>query len=148
MIKGIFKKSVLACTLVMLSFTSLLAQNAKSSNAAAFKTSIQKGEILYKQYCLTCHQADGYGVPNMNPPLIKTNYVTGDKKKLIAWVLKGSGTTKLNIGGKTYQNKMAPQKNLKDEEVANILTFIRNAFGNKGTRVTIDDVKAFRAVNK
>ena len=142
---GFFAKSVLACTLV-LSFSFVFAQPPKSSAASMLKASMQKGEILYKAHCLTCHQADGYGVPNMNP--VKTNYVSGDKKKLIAWVLKGSGTTKLNINGKTFQNKMPPQKNLSDDEVADVLTYIRNSFGNKGTRITTDDVKAFRAANK
>jgi mono/diheme cytochrome c family protein len=147
MIRKIFSKSVLACTLV-LSINSLSAQTSKSVAQMGLKSSLLKGEILYKAHCLTCHQADGYGVPNMNPPLVKTNYVSSDKKKLIAWVLKGSGTTKLSINGKTFQNKMPPQQNLKDDEVADVLTYIRNSFGNKGTRITAEDVKAFRAANK
>src|ERR1700759_586074 len=95
------------CTLAMIQtelFTELhiRVNNMKKIIAAAFCLTIitisaqvqpgskQRGAALYKKYCLTCHQADGSGVPRMNPPLIKTSYVTGDKTKLISWVLKGS----------------------------------------------------------
>ncbi|MFX7824815.1 c-type cytochrome, partial [Acinetobacter baumannii] len=54
------------------------------------KASVQRGKKVYTQYCLACHQSDGGGVPRMNPPLQKTEYVLGDKKRLINIVLKGS----------------------------------------------------------
>jgi mono/diheme cytochrome c family protein len=113
----------------------------------SLKSSIDKGQKLYEQYCLTCHQADGSGVPNMNPPLIKTSYVTGDKKKIIQWVLKGS-TENIPIDGKNYSNNMPAQDYLKDEEIADILTYIRNSFGNKASAITPTDVKNIRAVTK
>lgn len=109
---------------------------------------MEKGKAVYALYCLTCHQPDGDGVPNMNPPLIHTSYVTGDKKKVIAWVLKGSGDTKLTVNGKVYSNNMPSQKGLKDEELANVLTYIRNSFGNKATPVSAAQVKAVRATIK
>lgn len=126
----------------------LKAQIAHHPTQSVTKEYMQKGETLYKKYCLVCHQADGYGVPNMNPPLIKTNYVTGDKKRLINWVLKGSGTTKISIDGKTYNNKMPAQNYLKDDEIANILTYIRNSFGNKASVIRDSDVKNVRAEAK
>src|SRR5436305_10047828 len=111
------------------------------------KTSAENGKKLYAQYCLTCHQEDGSGVPKMNPPLIKTSYVTGDKKKLIQWVLRGS-TENIPIDGKTYSNNMPPQANLKDEEIADILTYIRSSFGNKASAITAMDVKSVREITK
>src|SRR3954453_14788559 len=122
-------------------FVFLFAQDPSS------KPSVDKGKKLYEQYCLTCHQADGGGVPKMNPPLIKTSYVTGDKKKLVQWVLKGS-TENIPIDGKTYSNNMAPQAYLKDDEIADILTYIRNSFGNKVDAITAAEVKSIRAVTK
>jgi len=106
-----------------------------------------RGKALYETYCLTCHQEDGAGVPKLNPPLIKTSYVTGDKKKLITWVLSGT-TDKVPIDGKTYDNNMPAQDYLKDEEIADVLTYIRSSFGNKASAVTAADVKAVRAENK
>ncbi|MEP7319579.1 MAG: cytochrome c [Panacibacter sp.] len=111
------------------------------------KASIDRGKIVYETYCLTCHQDDGGGVPKLNPPLIKTSYVSGDKKKLIKWVLQGT-TEKIAIDGKFYSNNMAPQNYLKDEEIADVLTYIRNNFNNKGTAVTPAEVKAVRATVK
>ena len=107
-------------------------------------TSKQRGGELYKQYCLTCHQVNGSGVPRMNPPLIKTSYVTGDKKKLIKWVLQGS-VEKVPIDGQTYSNNMPPQAYLTDQQIADILTYIRSSFGNKATAVTVNEVKTVRA---
>lgn len=111
------------------------------------KPSIERGKKLYETYCLTCHQDDGGGVPKLNPPLIKTSYVSGDKKKLIKWVLQGT-TDKIAIDGKFYSNNMAPQDNLKDDEIADVLTYIRNSFGNKGSAVTPVEVKTVRATIK
>ena len=83
----------------------------------------------------------------MNPPLINTSYVTGDKAKLVEWVLKGS-TENVPIDGKYYSNNMPPQATLKDEEIADILTYIRNSFGNKASAITAAEVKSIRAVTK
>ena len=108
------------------------------------KTSKQRGSALYKQYCLTCHQADGSGVPRMNPPLIKTSYVTGDKNKIIKWVLQGS-VEKVPIDGQTYSNNMPAQSYLTDQQIADVLTYIRSSFGNKASAILPADVKAVRA---
>ncbi len=108
------------------------------------QTSKQRGSELYKKYCLTCHQADGSGVPMMNPPLIKTSYVTGDKNKIIKWVLQGS-VEKVPIDGQTYSNNMPAQKYLTDQQIADVLTFIRSSFGNKSSAISAIDVKTVRA---
>lgn len=113
----------------------------------AVQASIARGKDLYTTYCLTCHQEDGSGVPKMNPPLIKTSYVIGDKKKLIKWVLSGS-TENIPIDGKTYSNNMPPQNYLDDNQVADVLTYVRNSFGNKASAILPADVKAVRATLK
>src|SRR3954452_1088331 len=115
-------------------FAALAHSQTTSSSAAS-------GKQLYTQYCLTCHQEDGAGVPNLNPPLIKTSYVLGDKTKLINWVLKGSGTEKVPIDGNYYNNNMPSQAALKDDEIAKILTYVRSHFGNKASTVSATEVK-------
>ncbi len=109
------------------------------------KPTAATGKEIYTKYCLTCHQQDGKGVPKLNPPLIKTSYVTGDKKTLIQWVLQGSGEEKKEIDGNYYNNNMPPQNFLKDDEMAKVLTYIRGNFGNKSPAVTAAEVKAVRA---
>jgi mono/diheme cytochrome c family protein len=145
MSKQLFQKNILAAFFIALPFCSVIAQ---TPSPLTLKGSIAKGKALYLQYCLSCHQADGDGVPNMNPSLIKTTYVLGDKKRLITWVLKGSTGTKLSINGKVYSNNMPPQSTLKDDEIAAILTYVRNDFGNKATPVAAAQVKAVRAAIK
>ncbi|MEP6467757.1 MAG: cytochrome c [Parafilimonas sp.] len=113
-------------------------------NAQQQPTSKQRGAILYKKYCLSCHQANGSGVPKMNPPLIKTSYVTGDKDKLIKWVLQGS-VDHVQIDGEDYTNNMPAQNALTDQQIADILTYIRSSFGNKSSAILPTDVKATRA---
>ena len=80
----------------------------------------------------------------MNPPLVKTTYVTGDKKKLIKWVLKGS-VENIPIDGQTYSNNMPAQAYLTDQQIADVLTYVRSSFGNKATAVTAAEVKTVRA---
>lgn len=134
-------KRVIVSFFLLATFGFLFAQQSSS------KSSVDSGKKLYEQYCLTCHQADGGGVPKMNPPLINTSYVTGDKTKLVQWVLKGS-TENVPIDGKYYSNNMPPQATLKDEEIADILTYIRNSFGNKASAITTAEVKSIRAATK
>jgi mono/diheme cytochrome c family protein len=129
-------------------FLILLLFGCTSVFAQTKQTTATTGKQLYAQYCLTCHQEDGEGVPNMNPPLTQTSYVLGDKKKLIAWVLQGSGTEKVPIDGNYYNNNMPPQAALKDDEIAKILTYIRSNFGNKASAVAAAEVKAVRATIK
>lgn len=108
------------------------------------QTSKQRGAALYKQYCLTCHQADGSGVPKLNPPLIKTSWVSGEKPKLIKWVLQGS-VEKVDIDGESYTNNMPAQNYLTDQQIADVLTYVRSSFGNKASAITTADVKTVRA---
>jgi mono/diheme cytochrome c family protein len=104
---------------------------------------ISPGEQVFKKYCLTCHQADGGGVPNLNPPLIKTEYVLGDKARLIGIVIKGFNE-KIEIDGDHFSNTMPELSILKDREIADVLSYVRSNFGNKASAVTVEEVKAVR----
>jgi mono/diheme cytochrome c family protein len=119
--------------------------SSKDQNSStAFQQQKMPGETIYKKYCISCHQADGGGVPNMSPPLIKTSYVLGEKETLIKIVL--NGLKNVDINEETYNNPMpALGSALKDKEIADVLTYVRNSFGNKAPAVTIDDVKKARA---
>ncbi|MGN6181095.1 MAG: c-type cytochrome [Mucilaginibacter sp.] len=144
-------KLTIALSLVF-SIHQLYAQTKRHSKVhstppGALATSIINGQKVYTQYCLACHQADGGGVPDMNPPLIKTSYVKGDRVRLIKVVLNGF-TQSVDIDGESYSNNMPPHNFLTDKEIADVLTYIRNSFTNKGTAVTVAQVRAIRANNK
>ena len=108
------------------------------------KASIERGKTIYENTCLACHQINGSGVPGMNPPLKKTKYVLGDKKALINIVLKGLDQ-ELVVNDETYNNVMPAFASLNDKEGADVLTYVRNSFGNKASKVTEAEVKKVRA---
>ncbi len=108
---------------------------------------MERGKKVYNLYCLSCHAADGNGMADLNPPLIKTKGVTGDKTKLVQVILKGMDTDE-EINGKVYTNNMAPLDYLTDQQIADVLTYIRKSFGNKASGVTPAEVKSIRAKTK
>jgi mono/diheme cytochrome c family protein len=132
---------------LMILSVSATAQVKKTIKPAPVAASIARGKIIYNQICASCHQADGSGVPRLNPPLIKTTYVLGDKTKLIRVLLLGLNED-VEIEGEYYSNPMPSQAALKDEEIADVLTFVRNNFGNKAPVITSAQVKAVRATIK
>ena len=111
------------------------------------KAIMDRGKKVYTQYCMACHQFDGSGVPGLNPPLEKAAHVLGSKTKLIRIILKGMNTHE-EIDGETYSNIMAPHSHLTDQQIADVLTYIRNSFGNKSIAITPGDVKYVRARTK
>lgn len=99
-------------------------------------------------FCITCHQPDGKGLPASGfPPLAGTKWVTGNEDRLIKVVLKGMMGA-LEINGTKYagQVPMTPYGGLlNDKEVAAVLTYVRNSFGNKASVVQPEKVKQVRA---
>ncbi|MEO0065632.1 MAG: hypothetical protein RI983_958 [Bacteroidota bacterium] len=105
---------------------------------------MSNGKKVYDLYCQACHQADGNGVPRLNPPLAGTVYVNGSKTRLIDIVLKGLSDP-IEINGEEYNNPMAAHDFLTDQQIADVLTYVRNSFGNKSGPITVQEVKKQRA---
>ncbi|MBL7736650.1 MAG: cytochrome c [Chitinophagaceae bacterium] len=108
-----------------------------------FKASMDRGKTAYETYCLACHQADGKGAPGMSPTLVKTKWVLGDKKKLINILLNGMDE-EIEVNGEIINSVMPAQAMLSDQEMADVLTYVRNSFGNKASAVTLAEVKKQR----
>ncbi|MCC2545315.1 cytochrome c [Hymenobacter sp. BT175] len=120
---------------------------AKTSASGAVSGAVlAKGKAVYVQNCLTCHQADGLGVDEMNPPLSKTSYVLGDKARLVNIILNGMQGQ--DIDGEPYRNLMPSFSTLTDQQIADVLTYVRSSFGNKTSAVQAAEVKTIRAANK
>ena len=117
--------------------------SAENPQVASFQQQKMPGEMIYKKYCISCHQADGGGVPNMAPPLQQTSYVLGEKEPLIKIVLNGLKNVEINE--ETYNNPMPGLGSvLKDKQIADVLTYVRNSFGNKASAVSPAEVKKAR----
>lgn len=142
------KKVMLFCSLLLVVLYLLAQTKPKSpSQGGVDKASIERGKTIYTTYCLACHQADGSGVPGLNPPLIKTKWVLGDKKQLITILIKGMDEP-IEVDGEEYNNVMASHAFLKDQEIADVLNYVRNSFGNKASGITSAEVKAVRSTIK
>jgi mono/diheme cytochrome c family protein len=94
---------------------------------------------------MSCHQMGGRGVPGTFPPLTNTDWVTGDKGRLIRLLLHGL-TGPIEVNGARYSGIMPPWGDaLDDQGIADIATYIRTSFGNEASPITTDEVAAVRA---
>lgn len=107
-------------------------------------------EIYFREgHCVTCHQANGAGLDPAFPSIVKSPWITEDRDRLIKIVMYGL-MGPIHVNGKDYNGQvpMTPFAGmLKDDEIASVLTFVRNHFGNKADPVTATDVKAIRDAN-
>ena len=124
-----------------------IAAEMKSNPAIAGLTKemqIEKGKQVYMGLCFACHQADGKGLPGAFPPLAQSDYMLADRDRAIRVVLKGmSGPVTVN--GVTLNSVMPPQEAvLTDQQVADVLTYVFNTWGNTGDAFKTDHVKTIR----
>jgi mono/diheme cytochrome c family protein len=117
---------------------------APPSEPAAVTDTRPPGQRLYGRHCLSCHQADGGGVPNMQPAIAGGTWVTGDARALALFVMTG-GFDSAGRKDSANGNVMPAFRQLPDNELAEILTYIRQKFGNGATPVAAADVAAARA---
>ncbi len=108
------------------------------------KKSIERGKEAYSLYCINCHMADGNGTPDLYPPLAKADYLKKPSTTLINIVLMGQ-TGEIIVNKKKYNGIMPAQNYLTDDQIADILNYARNSFGNNiPTAITPGQVKALR----
>ena len=110
-------------------------------------TGSEAGKEVYTTYCMPCHMENGRGAPSMNPPLAGNKTVTGEVEPLIKIILNGfSQPTEIN--GEMYQNIMPSQAFLTDQQIADVLTYVRNTWGNSASAVKSGEVTKVRAANQ
>lgn len=113
--------------------------------AFSYKTSAQdivKGKKIYETKCLVCHQADGGGVPNMNAPLDGASNVVGNNIARLVRIIRAGYSERLPLDGMYYNNVMTPNPDLKDADIANVLSYIRTSWSNKASKITVAQVQA------
>ena len=114
----------------------------ESKTPKSRKEIIASGKQKYMETCFACHQAEGQGIPNVFPPLAKSDYLNKDVKRAIRSIINGlSG--EIVVNGEAYNNIM-PAQALTDQAVAEILTYVYDSWGNNKTVVTEKQVKAER----
>ncbi len=106
------------------------------------------GKPVYDTRCAQCHQANGQGIPGSFPPLTQTEWVLGDKGRLVRLLLNGMQGP-LEAEGEAYNGIMIlPPPALTNEQIAAVLTYVRQHFGNDAEAVTPDEVASVRVANE
>ena len=101
--------------------------------------SIQNGKKVYETYCISCHMENGLGVEGAFPSLVKTGNLS-DKNRLVKIILQGMRGP-LKINGSSFDGEMAGIE-MTDKEVADVINYIRNTWGNKAPLVQVTEIPA------
>jgi nitrite reductase (NO-forming) len=115
------------------------ATEAAAANTNEMAAQVARGEQIYKEKCIVCHQANGKGLPGAFPPLALSDYLLIDKVRAVAQALNGSNEP-ITVNGQVFSAPMPPQVNTKEDAVA-IINYVLNNFGNNGGYVSLEEVK-------
>jgi mono/diheme cytochrome c family protein len=92
--------------------------------------SIERGKDVYTNYCMSCHLIDGNATPDVYPPLANADYLKKPGKELINVILEGQ-SGEVIVNGSKYDDEMPEQSYLSDDQIADVLNYIKNSWGNK-----------------
>ncbi len=107
-----------------------LLQSCENEQQLTYKRYYVNGKGLYEQYCQNCHNADGTGLSNLYPPLTDTLYLKQNKTQL-SCIIKYGLTGKIKLTAKEFEGQMPAHNELSDIDVAQLMVYITNSFGNK-----------------
>ncbi|HTT58267.1 MAG TPA: cytochrome c, partial [Opitutaceae bacterium] len=104
---------------------------------------VERGKRVFMQTCFACHQPNGLGLPGIFPPLAGSDFLLADHDRPIRIVTKGL-TGPVTVKGQTFNNVM-PAQVLSDQQIADVLTYVTNSWGNNAAPYTVDDVRRVKA---
>jgi mono/diheme cytochrome c family protein len=128
------KKSIIAGSLV----TAIIGLAWAPVQDKMLQESKARGKELYTELCMSCHLAEGKGLPGSIPPLANSDYLKNTTK--VIYAIKFGLSDPIEVNGVKYSNPMPPP-NISDEEVADVTTYILNTWGNKGKLITVKQVE-------
>lgn len=140
-ITGFLLLTLLSCGGQSTKSPSATNQNTESKSLQTMQE--HPGKRVYDQYCKACHLADGSGIRGMHPPLVNNKTVNGKADKLIEVTLNGK-SGKIVIDGVEYNGIMPPHNHLTNNQIADVLTYIRQNFSNNSGPVTPEEVAKLR----
>ncbi|MBU3698430.1 MAG: cytochrome c [Candidatus Kapabacteria bacterium] len=126
--------------IMMAAFVLVAMGNASAADDKA--KLMARGQQVYNEYCKTCHQANGQGLGAVYPPLAKSDYLKNTPMPQIIKEVVNGKSGKIKVNGKEYNGVMAPlPKKYNDQDIASVITYVYNSFGNSGPTVSVADVK-------
>ncbi len=136
----IMKQKVLSLTFLLALVAMASAEDKNPPSAEVMK----RGQAVYSRTCIACHQPTGLGIAPVFPPLAGSEWVAMSPSIPVRNILHGM-TGPVSVKGTVYNGMMPPVAGLTDGDIADVVTYVRNSFGNTGPAVTEDDVKAIKA---
>jgi len=125
-------KSLLLSLFISLSF--IFTSNSQTKE---LKASITRGEAVYTDFCVSCHLPSGEGVQNVFPPLAKSDYLLKNREASIRGIKFGQ-SGEITVNGVKYNSTMA-NLGLSDDEVADVMNYITNSWGNKNDKIITEE---------
>ena len=116
--------------------------SAPIAKAMTLEERVTLGKIVYDRTCMACHQPEGQGIASAFPPLAKSDYLNKDVDRAIGIILNGK-SGEITVNGEKYDNIMTRQV-LTDQEVASVMSYILNSWGNNKADVKESDVARVR----
>ena len=141
------KNSIMNLAVTILSlFVFGVSTNAAAPDKAAL---MKRGQVVYNEYCKTCHQANGQGLSTVYPPLAGSDYVKSKGAKVITDNVVNGLKGQITVNGKKFNNVMTPlPTKYSNADAAAVITFVLNSWGNNGGIVSEADVKKVRKGSK
>jgi mono/diheme cytochrome c family protein len=115
--------------------------SCQSEEQLEFQRYYTGGKILYEKNCQNCHSAKGEGLSNLIPPLTDAVYLKKNKVALACMVKYGIRETIITVNGKAYEGAM-PATDLAAVDIAKVLTYVTNSFGNKMGVITAENAES------
>jgi mono/diheme cytochrome c family protein len=116
---------------------------AAAAVAAPDAETMKQGQAIYSKTCLPCHQPTGMGIPGAFPPLAGSEWVARDASIAVRNIVNGMQGP-IVVKGATYNMPMPAVLGVSDKEIAAVVTYVNNSWGNKGPIVTEEEVKAIK----
>ncbi|WP_183565105.1 c-type cytochrome [Mucilaginibacter sp. SP1R1] len=119
----------------------VLAASCQSDEQMEFNRYYSGGSVIYLAHCQNCHGEKGEGLQALIPPLTDAAYLKNNKTSLACYVKNGL-KGKITISSRTFEGEMPAADDLSPIEIAKVLTFVTNSFGNKTGLINLQQVQA------
>jgi mono/diheme cytochrome c family protein len=116
---------------------------AAAAVAAPDADSMKRGQAVYSRTCIACHQPTGMGLPPVFPPLAGSEWIAKSASIAVRNIINGMQGP-VTVKGVTYNSMMPPVAGLSDKDIADVVTYVNNSFGNTGATVTEAEVTAIK----
>ena len=116
---------------------------AAAAVAAPDADTMKRGQAVYSRTCIACHQPTGMGIPPVFPPLAGSEWIAKSSSIAVRNITNGMQGP-VTVKGMTYNSMMPPVAGLSDKDIADVVTYVNNSFGNTGATVTEAEVTAIK----